>query len=205
MKTQKIVVKPEIITKQIINWKIILLIVGIFFVSILIITKLVSLWRVRLFLNYVQMSQKIYLDPLTLKEKIDQKTKNYILVDIRSQDEYQRGHIKTAVNIPAYKLVDNIEKTRTSANEIINQYKKLNPSNKELIIYGYLPGADIVKEVAILFMERGYFVKMLAVGWQDWRGSYTRWNPAADIMGMDIGQYVEPVSYAPATPMMLGQ
>lgn len=205
MRTKKIVVKPEVVTKQIMNWRLILLFTGISFVSVLIIAKLINLWSVRLALNYVQMSKKVYIDPLTLKKKIDKNDKNYILVDIRSKEEYERGHIKTAVSIPAYEKADDIEKSRTKDNVFIDQYKKLNSVNREIIIYGYLPSAEIIKDISILFMRNGYLVKILAVGWEQWRSGYNQWNPAAELRGMDIGQYIEPVTFAPPTLMIPGQ
>jgi phage shock protein E len=41
-----------------------------------------------------------YADPTALNNLIGEKTELYILVDVRTAQEYQGGHIPTAINIP---------------------------------------------------------------------------------------------------------
>jgi phage shock protein E len=41
-----------------------------------------------------------YVDPALLGNLVSQKTELYILVDVRTMEEYQAGHIPTAINIP---------------------------------------------------------------------------------------------------------
>jgi phage shock protein E len=41
-----------------------------------------------------------YTDPETLAKLVLEKSEPYILVDVRTPDEYASGHIPTAVNIP---------------------------------------------------------------------------------------------------------
>lgn len=48
-----------------------------------------------------------YAEPAKLSALIDGKAEVYILVDVREKDEYEGGHIRTAVNIPVDSIKDN--------------------------------------------------------------------------------------------------
>jgi rhodanese-related sulfurtransferase len=48
-----------------------------------------------------------YADPANLQQLISKKTEPYILVDVRTLDEYTSGHIPTAINIPYDKIGEN--------------------------------------------------------------------------------------------------
>jgi rhodanese-related sulfurtransferase len=48
-----------------------------------------------------------YDDPDQLQLLISKKTEAYYLVDVRTIDEYERGHIPTAINIPYDTIADN--------------------------------------------------------------------------------------------------
>ena len=48
-----------------------------------------------------------YADPDQLQLLISKKAEPYYLVDVRTNDEYQRGHIPTAINIPFDTIADN--------------------------------------------------------------------------------------------------
>jgi phage shock protein E len=45
-----------------------------------------------------------------LKELIDKKDNGYILIDVRSEEEYDSGHIPTSVNIPHTKIQEETAK-----------------------------------------------------------------------------------------------
>jgi len=44
----------------------------------------------------------VHVSPHSLRKKMDDRQNDYILVDLRSQEEYEREHIAGAVSIPAY-------------------------------------------------------------------------------------------------------
>jgi rhodanese-related sulfurtransferase len=48
-----------------------------------------------------------YAEPAKLSALIDGKAEAYILVDVREKDEYEAGHIRTAINIPVGSLLKN--------------------------------------------------------------------------------------------------
>tara|TARA_B100000929_G_scaffold75272_1_gene58692 strand:+ start:758 stop:1144 length:387 start_codon:yes stop_codon:yes gene_type:complete len=62
------------------------------------------------------------IDVLELQSKLESSTENFFLLDVRSKEEYQSGHIKNSINIPHEELIEDIN--------LISQYK-----NESLIVY----------------------------------------------------------------------
>jgi phage shock protein E len=56
-----------------------------------------------------------YTDPDALLALLSQQVQPYVLVDVRTQDEYTDGHIPTAVNLPYDVIATNPPTTDTSA------------------------------------------------------------------------------------------
>src|SRR5512145_1423159 len=48
-----------------------------------------------------------YAQPAKLSALVDGKVGDYILVDVREREEYEAGHIRTAVNMPVGSILDN--------------------------------------------------------------------------------------------------
>ncbi len=83
-----------------------------------------------------------------VKEILDNKNENYVLIDVREDDEFNEGHIPGAVNIP----LGNIENiTYSTSRTIIVYCKSGNRSN----------------EAAIKLKNMGYNVKDMG-GILDW-------------------------------------
>jgi len=83
--------------------------------------------------------EKETLSATELKELIDNKNREYILIDVRTKSEYSTGHIPTAINIPHTKIQ---ERTK----EI--------PKEKLIIVYCKVGGrSEIAKKKLI---ELGY-------------------------------------------------
>src|SRR3989338_6230167 len=49
----------------------------------------------------------VHVSPHSIRKAMDKGDDSFILVDLRSQEEYEEEHIIWAVNIPAYKDRDN--------------------------------------------------------------------------------------------------
>ena len=60
-----------------------------------------------------------------------QSKQKKILVDLRSNEEYQTSHIVGAINIPAYKNPD--ESAYDEVNRIVGEFQKL-PKDKEIVV-----------------------------------------------------------------------
>jgi len=106
------------------------------------------------------------------KGKID----DYVLVDLRSQEEYEKEHIVTAVNIPAYK------NTNTSAydekDRIVGSFRKIIKDNpgKEVIMYCYSMPCMTSRKIGKMLAENDIYVKHLNIGWNEWRYYWDLWN-----------------------------
>ena len=62
------------------------------------------------------------IDVLELQRKLESSTEKFFLLDVRSKEEYQSGHIKNSINIPHEELIEDIN--------LISQYK-----NESLVVY----------------------------------------------------------------------
>lgn len=111
-----------------------------------------------------------FVSPTTLRKMIDQKSKNYILVDLRSKPEYDAEHIVTAINIPSVSM---------TANEIVTEFAKL-PKNKQIIVHCYSASCTLGRTIGKLLAEHGMYVNELDVGWSEWRYHWDLWNPGQD-------------------------
>ncbi len=74
-----------------------------------------------------------------LKELIDSKNEEYVLIDVRSRSEYNSGHIPTAINIPHTQIQDFVKKI--PKNKLIIVYCKVGArattARKKLMELGY--------------------------------------------------------------------
>lgn len=79
------------------------------------------------------------LNSSELKELIDNESKDYLLIDVRSQSEYNSGYIPTAINIPHTNIEDHIEEI--PRDKLIIVYCKVGGraenARKKLIELGY--------------------------------------------------------------------
>ena len=97
-------------------------------------------------------SDERYTDPNKLKHLIDTKDIDYCLVDSRDIEDYQKGHIESALNVPYYSIEGNL------------------PSENLftiMIVYGYTKRSSL-KAAEVLY-EMGYF-NVVAFG------SYSKWT-----------------------------
>jgi len=76
-------------------------------------------------------------------QKLDRK--NYLLIDVRSNFDYSKGHIEHAVNIPKSRLLE------SEAKEIIEMAIK---KNQALIVYGENP--ESANTACLLLFQLGY-------------------------------------------------
>jgi rhodanese-related sulfurtransferase len=67
------------------------------------------------------------VSPLSLYQELTNKKSNPIVIDVRSSDEFAKGHIENAVNIPVRELLQN---------RSLSFFKELKKSNTTSILYG---------------------------------------------------------------------
>jgi rhodanese-related sulfurtransferase len=127
------------------------------------------------------------VSPTTIKKYIDEGNTNYILVDLRSQGEYEKEHIKSAVNIPASSM---------NTDQLVEAFKKLG-TDKEIIVHCYSAYCTLGRQVGRALSERGIYVKELTAGWSEWRYHWDILNGGAK--PEDNAKYLETGKADPTT------
>ncbi len=129
----------------------------------------------------------VYVSPHSLRTKMDKGIKDYILVDLRSREEYEKEHIIGAINIPAYK--DKRTSAYDDVDRIVGEFSKL-PKNKETIVYCYSMPCMSGRKIGKLLAENGIYVKQLGIGWNEWRYFWNLWNHEYEWNLTNITDYI---------------
>lgn len=127
--------------------------------------------------EFYKIENAVHVSPHSLRTKMSKgQTDGYILVDLRSQQEYEKEHIITAVNVPAYK--DPNTSAYDEQERIVGQFKELVASNpgKEIIVYCYSTACMTGRKIGKMLAENGIYVEHLGIGWNEWRYSWNLWN-----------------------------
>ncbi len=112
---------------------------------------------------------------------------SFILVDLRSQEEYEREHIIGAVNIPAYKTPD--KSAYDDVERIVSEFSKL-PKDKDIIVYCYSMPCMTGRKIGQMLAEHGIYVMLLGVGWNEWRYYWGLWNHEHEWNITNVEDYV---------------
>lgn len=97
---------------------------------------------------------KYEIDPYSVRKIVDAKDSNYVIVDVRDNDSYKKGHIPTAINIPSYEIDENLKKL---------------PKNKKLILYCYHVVCFAAPKVALMLAKKGFDVMEMVGGFDEWQ------------------------------------
>jgi len=96
-------------------------------------------------------------------------SENFILIDLRSKEEYEKGHIVTAVNIPMYSNLGTFDdEQKTNVMDIFKSIRKDN-SGKTIILYSKNALDDSVLLVGNLLAKNMIYAKSLNTAWGDWK------------------------------------
>ena len=128
--------------------------------------------------DFYQIENAVHISPHSLRKKMDAGETNYILVDVRSPQEYEKEHIIGAINIPAYKDPNtsiSIESEKEEKDRIINSFRELG-NEKEIIVYCYSMPCMTGRKIGKLLSENNIYVKALGIGWNEWRYNWDLWN-----------------------------
>src|SRR3989344_5777408 len=87
--------------------------------------------------EFYNVETSVHVSPHSIRKEMAKDGSNFVLVDLRSQEEYEEEHIATAVSIPAYK--DNDNSDYGAIERITNSFKELREANpdKDIIVYCY--------------------------------------------------------------------
>ncbi len=126
--------------------------------------------------EFYLVENAVHVSPHGLRGKIDKGDESYVLVDVRSPEEYEKGHIIGAVNVAAYK--DPYTPAYEEKDRIIGEFRELTQNNpdKDIIVYCYSTPCMTGKKVGKMLTEKGIYVKQLGIGWNEWRYHWRTWN-----------------------------
>lgn len=127
-------------------------------------------------------------DPMELLEKIKSGKDDYLLIDIRPLNDYENGHIKTAVSMPVYKT--DLVKNDGSLNKGLIRKSVNNKfgNKKTIIVYGHSQHSSFANDVASAIGSRAY---PLALGWNEWAHFKALWIPESMWNDIDISNYIQ--------------
>ena len=130
------------------------------------------------------------VSPHHVRKHIAQFDDSFILIDLRSQEEYEEEHIVGAVNIPAYASPD--KSAYGDVERISRAFKELQSQNPDtdLIVYCYSIPCMTGRKMGKLAADNGVYVKHLGVGWNEWRYHWELWNHPHEWDVTDVKDYV---------------
>lgn len=140
--------------------------------------------------DFYRVENAVHVSPHSIRKNIMKGYTDSILVDLRSQEEYEAEHIVGAVNIPAYKDPDtsaygDVERIVSSFEELIAQ----NPDT-DIVVYCYSIPCMTGRKIGQMLAEHGIFVKHLGVGWNEWRYHWELWNHPHEWSQTIVADYV---------------
>lgn len=130
----------------------------------------------------------VHVSPHGLRKEIAQGGDDFILVDLRSQEEYEQEHIIGALNIPAYK--DPNTSAYDDVDRIVRAFEQLD-DNKDIIVYCYSTACMTGRKIGNMLAEHGIYVKHLGIGWNEWRYFWTAWNHEHEWEDTKVDDYIQ--------------
>lgn len=137
--------------------------------------------------DFYETENAILVSPHSLRKWIDAGEITFTLVDLRSAEEYEQGHIRGALNIPAYR--DKDHNAYEEIERIVFSFQKL-PKEKDIIVYCYSRACMTGKKIGKILAENNIFVKHLNIGWNEWRHEWRSWNHEHE-WDIDEDMYIE--------------
>lgn len=127
----------------------------------------------QLITEFYETENAVHVSPHSIRKAIMKNHLDMTLVDLRSQEEYEKEHIIGAINIPAYKDPDT--SAYDDVERIVNSFKALGPE-KDIVVYCYSMPCMTGRKIGKLLADRGIYVKHLGIGWNEWRHFWQLWN-----------------------------
>ena len=121
----------------------------------------------------------VHVSPHTLRTRMDKGDSRFVLVDLRTSEEYNSEHVVGAVSIPGGQEKD----------KVLEAFKKL-PEGKEIIAYCYSSSCMLARKIGLMLSENGIFVKDLEIGWNEWRFGWKSWNSQGEWNSTKAEDYV---------------
>ncbi len=126
------------------------------------------------------------VDPYDLLLKMQKgKYDAFLLIDLRSEKDFLKAHIKSAVSFPLY---DEKGEAKVLDNSLISNFrKKYKDDKRQIILYGTFGESVQIEELSNRLTSKGVKNARLSVGWNEWRHFRNLWLPESmwDTVHMD--------------------
>ncbi len=134
--------------------------------------------------DYWAKKDQFYYDPINIVTYAD----NAILVDVRNAESYKVGHIMSAESIP----IDIEKETGDIANQtkVLKAFRELD-SKRQIVIYGDNSYSLVPVKTAAFLTQKGIPVKVMSIGWNEFRYIDTFWLPEHLWNKVNIIDFVE--------------
>lgn len=129
----------------------------------------------------------VHVSPHHLRKAMANGDDSFILVDLRSQEEYEKAHIAGAINIPAYKTPD--KSAYNEVDRIVGEFSQL-PNDKDIIVYCYSGPCMTGRKIGAMLADHDIYVKSLEIGWNEWRYYWDLWNHEHEWNITDVEDYI---------------
>ena len=143
--------------------------------------------KAQLISDFYEIENAVHVSPHSIRKAMDKGEMNFVLVDLRSAEEYETEHVVGAINIPAYKDKDNSD--YGAVDRIVTAFSEL-PKDKDIIVYCYSTPCMTGRKIGLMLAEHGIYVKHLGIGWNEWRYQWTSWNHEHEWNTTDVEDYI---------------
>jgi len=147
--------------------------------------------------SYYADATATLVSPHNLRERMSHGKEDYVLVDVRAQTDYERGHIVTAINI------DTGTGAEKTTDDVLAEFKQVIADNpeKEIIMYCYSAACMNGRKVGNFLAENGVFVKEMTVGWNEWRYGWETWNYDTEWSSFQVEDFIATGTEPGAVPL----
>jgi len=140
--------------------------------------------------EFYDVENAVHVSPHSIRGKMDKGVADFVLVDLRSQEEYEKEHIVGSVSIPAYRDKDTSD--YGAVDRIVNSFKELKNNNpgKDIVVYCYSMPCMTGRKIGKILAENGIYVKLLGIGWNEWRHFWNLWNHEHEWNATTVMDYI---------------
>jgi rhodanese-related sulfurtransferase len=128
-------------------------------------------------------------DPILLMSDIRTNNNNVLIVDVRSHEDFDQGHIKNAVHI-SVGIKDAQYPNKDDLSLAVKEIKKIS-EDKLVVVYGHFQGTSYVQELAQMLRKKNVSATSLAIGWNEWYHFRNLWLPESQWTTTDMNLYVQ--------------
>lgn len=135
-------------------------------------------------------SKNQIVDPYELLLRLKNHKNDFILIDLRTNQEYQKGHISTAINISGYKSPEDLTFSSDQKKRVKGMFSPLYSKGKQIVLYAQTSYSQTPSLVANLIGHTGQ-VSILGIGYNEWAHMKTLWVPEAEWSSINPDDFVQ--------------